>query len=309
VYKKAAGIQCVVKNIMKKPLNLDFLDLDCGATTGMGGHTLKPGVSVTPTGGDERGRLAPGATAILGQLFNLDVNGNKVKPETLTDAGRVCRCALKNREGSAWQQVSVEEQGQGALREKCKRIPDLSVDSEGMSRGLVDGNWAPKRARDCKKQRFHQPTNVAPDVESIKRAILHAGPVTASLDVFDDFQSLVAGTVYSKSAGAARAGGHALVLFGWGEGFWLGRNSWGSDWPRGITPSNGGEAGVFKIKMGSNEVGIEEKVMFSLPGELPRGAGTTTCDHVTTSGGTGGDGRACIKVTSSATQCKVRDRI
>ena len=168
-----------------------MMDLECAAVTGTSGAVLKAGA--------KNGRLAPGASAILGKLYKRDENGDKAKPEVLSDAGRICRCAEKNRVGVSWKMVKVEEQGQGALREKCKRGPTGQTS---------DGLWAPKKATDCERRRFQQPTNVAPDVDAIKRAILYAGPVTASLDVFDDFQAMQAGTVYSKSASAHRMGGH-----------------------------------------------------------------------------------------------------
>ena len=55
------------------------------------------------------------------------------------------------------------------------------------------------------------------------------------------------------------SGGHAIVLFGWGETpqgvkYWWGRNSWGPEW---------GLQGLFKIRRGTNEVGIEENVVFA----------------------------------------------
>jgi hypothetical protein len=186
-----------------------MMDLECAAVTGTSGAVLKAGVTkelidvvvpgARPGEAIEEIKLVPGASAILGKIFKRDVNGDKVKPEVLSDAGRICRCALKNRVGDGWKMFKVEEQGQGALREKCKRGPTGQTS---------DGLWAPKKATDCERRRFHQPTNVAPDVDAIKRAILHAGPVTAGLDVFDDFQAMQAGTVYSKSASAHRTGGH-----------------------------------------------------------------------------------------------------
>ena len=38
-------------------------------------------------------------------------------------------------------------------------------------------------------------------------------------------------------------GAHAVVLVGWGDNFWIVKNSWGADW---------GENGYFRITMGNS---------------------------------------------------------
>lgn len=57
-------------------------------------------------------------------------------------------------------------------------------------------------------------------------------------------------------------GGHAIRILGWGVDkntqtpYWLIANSWNTDW---------GDNGLFKIKRGSNECGIEEDITAGIP--------------------------------------------
>lgn len=55
-------------------------------------------------------------------------------------------------------------------------------------------------------------------------------------------------------------GGHAVKLIGWGEErgvpYWLCVNSWGPQW---------GDDGVFKIRRGVNECGIDAGATAGLP--------------------------------------------
>ena len=87
-----------------------------------------------------------------------------------------------------------------------------------------------------------------------------AGPVTAFMDLYDDFQGHNLSEVYSHSPGAINKGAHSVKLIGWGEengiNYWLAANSWGRYW---------GVNGTFRIKRGVNESGIESQVMAGLP--------------------------------------------
>ena len=60
--------------------------------------------------------------------------------------------------------------------------------------------------------------------------------------------------------GGGIPGGHAVKIIGWGveEGvdYWLVANSWNEDW---------GDKGLFKIKRGNNECGIESRISAGLP--------------------------------------------
>jgi cathepsin B len=73
------------------------------------------------------------------------------------------------------------------------------------------------------------------------------GPIFASMMVYEDFYQYRGG-IYRYTWGKKEEG-HAIVLYGYGSengvNYWLGQNSWGTDW---------GEDGSFKIKWGECEV-------------------------------------------------------
>ncbi|KAL7076728.1 hypothetical protein ACQ4LE_003797, partial [Meloidogyne hapla] len=94
------------------------------------------------------------------------------------------------------------------------------------------------------------------NVQDIKKEIMTNGPVVACFNVYSDFLSYKSG-VYFKTANAQKRGGHAVRIIGWGTQtcngnkmpFWLIANSWSTNW---------GEKGLFKIRSGVNECGIEK---------------------------------------------------
>lgn len=91
---------------------------------------------------------------------------------------------------------------------------------------------------------------------AIQQELMARGPVEASFFVFSDFPSYTGG-VYARTAGATYVGSHAVRLVGWGVDsagtpFWTAANSWGDSW---------GEHGFFRIVRGSNECGIEDRVI------------------------------------------------
>ncbi|KAA0188426.1 hypothetical protein HAZT_HAZT003621 [Hyalella azteca] len=97
----------------------------------------------------------------------------------------------------------------------------------------------------------------------IQYEIMTNGPVQARMRVEQDFFSYMSG-VYSSSglSDPSVVGHHSVRLIGWGEQYsdyerrpvkyWLAANSWGEDW---------GERGLFKIRRGVNESGIEENIL------------------------------------------------
>ena len=89
--------------------------------------------------------------------------------------------------------------------------------------------------------------------DNIIQEIYEKGSVEASFTVYEDFVTYKSG-VYQHVVGSS-IGGHAIKIIGWGEEngvkYWLCVNSWNSEW---------GDGGLFKIKRGSNECGIENSV-------------------------------------------------
>jgi len=85
---------------------------------------------------------------------------------------------------------------------------------------------------------------------NIQSEIAQYGSVSAVFTVYEDLPAYESG-VYQHTQGGY-LGGHAVALIGWGveDGtpYWLVKNSWNEDW---------GNKGLFKIKRGNNECGIE----------------------------------------------------
>ena len=94
-------------------------------------------------------------------------------------------------------------------------------------------------------------------VEAMKAEIFARGPVVASINGHG--LANYVGGIY-KNSSASRISTHAISITGWGresqQDFWIVRNSWGEYW---------GEMGFFRIAMGQNILGIEEKVVWATP--------------------------------------------
>jgi len=75
-----------------------------------------------------------------------------------------------------------------------------------------------------------------------------------------DFYVLSATGIYHKTENAVNLGGHSVKLIGWGVEhgvkYWLLVNSWGTEW---------GDRGLFKIRRGTNECGIEGRPTAGVP--------------------------------------------
>lgn len=84
------------------------------------------------------------------------------------------------------------------------------------------------------------------DEGAIKNA-LQDGPLSAHMEVYDDFRDYTSG-VYERTAGAEYLGGHAIVIIGYNEeeNSWICKNSWGTYW---------GLNGYFRIRMGECDIG------------------------------------------------------
>jgi hypothetical protein len=98
-----------------------------------------------------------------------------------------------------------------------------------------------------------------PSVDEIKDKIYNSGPVSVTFSVYEDFEYYHSG-VYRHVSGSF-LGYHAVVISGWEDidSAWICKNSWGTDWGE---PGGGEKGGWFRIRMGHDEVGIEEAAYF-----------------------------------------------
>lgn len=94
-------------------------------------------------------------------------------------------------------------------------------------------------------------------VKAIKAEIFARGPVVASINGHG-LADYVGGII--NDSNASRETTHAVSITGWGreqqQDYWIVRNSWGEYW---------GEMGFFRIAMGQNLLGLEEKVVWATP--------------------------------------------
>jgi hypothetical protein len=102
---------------------------------------------------------------------------------------------------------------------------------------------------------FHSPVKVKGNTQServMMQAIMDGGAISASFATTGSFMHFDGKGVYDMEAGEQLDGGHAIVLFGWGEEngkkFWWGKNSWGP-----------GPAAIFKFARGRDVATIESR--------------------------------------------------
>eukprot|EP00727_Mastigamoeba_balamuthi_P003506 m51a1_g13152 putative cathepsin b-like cysteine protease (318) ;mRNA; r:21207-22261 len=89
--------------------------------------------------------------------------------------------------------------------------------------------------------------------------IYRNGPGSAAFRVYEDFKTFTGGVYHHVSGDYL--GGHVVKLYGWGEQrvrgevekYWLVANSWGINW---------GDEGLFMMRRGINECGIEDGLIF-----------------------------------------------
>jgi cathepsin B len=94
--------------------------------------------------------------------------------------------------------------------------------------------------------------------EQMQNELFNNGPIEVAFSVYRDFLTYTSGVYTHKTGGLL--GGHAVKAIGWGVSsgtpYWIIANSWGGSW---------GMSGIFWIKRGSNECGIESNVITGTP--------------------------------------------
>ena len=104
-----------------------------------------------------------------------------------------------------------------------------------------------------------------PFVYQIKQAIMNYGPISVGVYVGPKFLDYDGGIFSSNEIPGPLEGqvNHAVVLVGWQNkglsGYWILRNSWGSDW---------GENGYMKIRFGTSNIGYAASYIEYTPDSL-----------------------------------------
>ncbi|KAL7442107.1 hypothetical protein ACHAXH_006643 [Discostella pseudostelligera] len=108
----------------------------------------------------------------------------------------------------------------------------------------------------------HNTTKDSADrVNKIKMEIYARGPVAANING-KPLHDFMGGKIYDDDT-ASRDTTHVISIVGWGveeedgKEYWIIRNSWGSYWAEG---------GFFRVEMGKNILGVEEKISWATPG-------------------------------------------
>ncbi|KAI9000141.1 hypothetical protein DFJ74DRAFT_714642 [Hyaloraphidium curvatum] len=131
----------------------------------------------------------------------------------------------------------------GAIQERCAPYID---------RQPPDGSRCAASCDDRPPEWFSA-VFLGTDVEAIKRHIYQYGSVASGFDVYDDFSawggsSACKSSVWPGTSTGRADGGHAISIVGWGDGFWIVKNSWRSDWCDG---------GFFRIRFGVDAFGTD----------------------------------------------------
>ena len=115
--------------------------------------------------------------------------------------------------------------------------------------------------------RFIGETEYDPDIlhqnmENMKMELYEGGPIYCAFAVYDDLFEYSGLEPYRKNKNATLIGGHAMEIIGYclkgvdkrkgyESGYWICRNSWGSEWPK-----QSAMEGYFTVVMGENMCGI-----------------------------------------------------
>jgi hypothetical protein len=93
------------------------------------------------------------------------------------------------------------------------------------------------------------------DTAVMKQALAEGGPIVATLDLYEDFRSY-SGGIYQHTHGKFLSS-HAVTLVGYddSEGYWIGKNNWGTDWGED-KDGNANGGGWFRIYFG--QAGIDD---------------------------------------------------
>ncbi|XP_067936308.1 tubulointerstitial nephritis antigen-like [Watersipora subatra] len=182
--------------------------------------------------------------------------------QRMISCGNVEGCDNGGRVEDAWSYLQKE----GTVSEYCHPY------TSGVSRQSQRCTYIEESAcRDNLVYKTTPPYRIARDERRIMKEIMRNGPVQAIITVHPDFYLYESG-IYSHTReeflllerNHTISGTHSVKIIGYGEEngvkFWRCVNSWGQSW---------GERGMFRIKRGTDEVGIEDFVVAVWPSHGP----------------------------------------
>jgi cathepsin L len=88
---------------------------------------------------------------------------------------------------------------------------------------------------------------VTPSESALQTVTYEYGPVAVAIDASHNSFQLYKSGIYNEPACSKVKLDHEVCVVGWGAGFWIVKNSWGTTW---------GEAGYIRMTKGSNQCGI-----------------------------------------------------
>lgn len=108
--------------------------------------------------------------------------------------------------------------------------PNTCLGASNYTGSTVAANYDPTSDRSGRSVRVDSHVDIG-NVNDQKTWLDTVGPLVCGFDVYDDFFSYGSG-VYRKSSGATYAGGHVMLVVGYDDtqGYWIVKNSWGSNW-------------------------------------------------------------------------------
>ena len=117
------------------------------------------------------------------------------------------------------------------------------------------------------KGRYYLPN----DEETVKNAVAAYGPVITGMTIYEDFYYNYNYGIYEHVYGDS-VGSHAIAIVGYNDsledlnqpGYWICRNSWGTDWgeTKNGEPNNGNDGGWFRVKYGEIDISYNNNCLY-----------------------------------------------
>lgn len=101
-------------------------------------------------------------------------------------------------------------------------------------------------------------------IHKMKAELMAYGPISCGIQATPEFEEYDGKGVYSQQIESPQIN-HEIAVVGWGKSeagdyYWIGRNSWGTYW---------GDYGFFYMRMGSDNLGIENDCTSAVPSYKP----------------------------------------